>query len=358
MDEHSTKRRHCFAKCRFIAAFAAVSLLFGMFCGVIPSQAAGTNEKAGTKGKTAIGKRGEEVLLVPSGEAFGVRFSVKGALVIRVEEGSTAEKGGILPGDLILAIGNEELTDASSLPEMLEKWANKNVTLKIRRGGNEEELNIPLGLREERFGVSLRDMLAGIGTLTFYEPRSGRFAGLGHGICEGNGREVLPIFTGSITDVRITSVNKGFKGAPGQLRGLFCPGNKGSVTVNSKVGIFGKLHEMPDDKKAVPIASKDEVREGKAVILCTVADGAPKEYEVEIEKILSMDADEKNYLIRVTDRELLDCTGGIVQGMSGSPILQNGKLVGAVTHVLIEDPQRGYGIYIGNMTKRMNEMTE
>ena len=305
----------------------------------------------GTRG--AAGKERKTVYLIPCGTPFGVRFYTDGALIRRVNEGSAAESAGLAAGDLIVGVNGEKV---GSIPEFfaaLEKSGGEVRISYVRTGAQEEAtLRKPEKGGEEALGLRLRDMMAGIGTLTYYDPETGLFAGLGHGICRDGTAELLPLGRGSITDVRITSVKKGERGSPGQLRGLFCPGERGVLKKNEAQGVFGVMTGAPPEGEALPAARFEEVRAGKAEILCTVGSEGRARYKVEIEKIFGDGGDGKNYLLRVTDERLLEAAGGIVQGMSGSPILQNGRIVGAVTHVLVEDPAKGYGIYIGNMLEK------
>lgn len=195
--------------------------------------------------------------------------------------------------------------------------------------------------------------MAGIGTMTFYDPQSGVFGALGHGVTDTDTGKLLPLDHGSIMDASVKGVRKGELSAPGELRGEFdLTRDSGTLYANTEQGIFGTLTaedaaHMTED--AIPIAKKSEVTTGAATILCTVEGAETREYDIEVEKICTLSGETRNLLLRVTDEELLARTGGVVQGMSGSPIIQNGKLVGAVTHVLVNDPTRGYGIFIENM---------
>ncbi len=196
----------------------------------------------------------------------------------------------------------------------------------------------------------IRDSSAGIGTLTLYQPTTDVVAGLGHAICDVDTGEILPISSGDLVWANITGVIKGQSGAPGELIGEFTNKHIGKVMINCEAGIYGIADKAPINAKSYPVAMRQEVRDGKATILCTVNGTEPKEYEIMIEKVnLSDSGTTKNMVIRVTDPELLEVTGGIVQGMSGSPILQDGKLVGAITHVFVNQPTRGYGIFAENM---------
>ena len=193
--------------------------------------------------------------------------------------------------------------------------------------------------------------------MTYYNPETGEFAGLGHGICDVDTELLMPLLSGSVVDVEITDIIKGRKGTPGELKGDFDTFKKGSITNNTTHGVYGIMNTAPDEisLESMEIGLKDELKLGKAKILCELDENGIKEYEIEITKIKNRDEDGKNFLISITDEELLSKTGGIVQGMSGSPIIQNGKLVGAVTHVLVSDSKKGFGIFIENMLSKNKE---
>ena len=194
---------------------------------------------------------------------------------------------------------------------------------------------------------------AGIGTMTFFDPQSGTFGALGHGVTDVDTGQLLPLDHGSIMDASVKAVKKGERASPGELKGDFdLTRDSGTLYANTECGIFGKLSAEDAAKitgAALPIAKKDEIKTGRATILATVSGNETREYDIEIEKIYSPSGSTRNLLLRVTDEELLAQTGGVVQGMSGSAILQDGKIIGAVTHVLLDDPSRGYGIFIENM---------
>ena len=206
---------------------------------------------------------------------------------------------------------------------------------------------------EKQLGVLLKDSSAGIGTITYINEDSLSFAGLGHGICDSSDGKLLNIKNGYVSDVKITDINKGKAGIPGELKGEIDTKKNGKIVINSEVGVFGVFSAPIQGKKdKISIASKEEIKPGKAKIICTLDDNQRKEYNVEISRIQHFtDSKTKNFIVKVTDEELLAKTGGIVQGMSGSPIIQDNKLIGAVTHVLVNDPTTGYGIFIENMLK-------
>jgi stage IV sporulation protein B len=201
-----------------------------------------------------------------------------------------------------------------------------------------------------KVGLWVRDSTAGIGTVTFIDKNTGTFGGLGHGVCDVDTGLLMPLESGSVVDVEVTGVVKGEPQNPGELRGNFSRVTSGNLFVNHETGVFGKINDADRvSGEVVPIGNKNSVHEGKVYIYTTILGTTPEKYEAEIIKINSDSGKTKNFMVRVTDKRLLEKTGGIVQGMSGSPILQDGKLIGAVTHVLINDPQKGYGIFIENM---------
>ncbi|MBQ8725469.1 MAG: SpoIVB peptidase, partial [Oscillospiraceae bacterium] len=203
-------------------------------------------------------------------------------------------------------------------------------------------------------GIWVRDSLAGVGTMTFYDPKSCTFGGLGHPICDGDTGVCIPIGEGSACPISISSLIKSQSGDPGMLEGTFQKGNNiGTLLSNSSCGVFGKLSSDIPEGETVPMAFKQEIEEGEAEIICTISGEEPQHYTIIIEDIDYNGTDNtKNMVIRITDKDLLKKTGGIVQGMSGSPIIQNGKLAGAVTHVFVDDPERGYGIFCENMYRQ------
>jgi stage IV sporulation protein B len=201
----------------------------------------------------------------------------------------------------------------------------------------------------------LRDGAAGLGTLTFVDPESGLFGGLGHGICDADSGEVIMMDSGEVLGVILGGIHKGESGKPGELCGVLTDRDMGDLTLNSECGVFGVLvspSAIMGDK--IPIGHRDEVTEGEAKIISTLKNGKSAEYKIEIYDIDRDSDGSKSFRIRVTDETLKSLTGGIVRGMSGSPIIQNGKLIGAVTHVLVADPTEGYGIFIENMLQFTN----
>ena len=306
-----------------------------------------------------------DLKLYPGGMPFGVRFLTEGVTVVGFsdfeENGSKvnpAEAAGLKVGDVILQVDGLPLESATDLTERIEACEGKPLALKCRRGKREMEIQLsPVwSTSENRYktGIWVRDSGAGIGTVTFLLPETGAFAGLGHGICDADSGEPVPIRRGSVSDVTISSVVKGAPGDPGELKGYFNAGKVGSLLGNSSFGVWGVYTDLPAlSCNAMSVATRGEVEEGDATILCTLADNVTREYSVRLSNVNRETDGAKCFSVTVTDPSLLEQTGGIVQGMSGSPILQNGKLVGAVTHVLVNDPTTGYGIFIENMLARM-----
>ena len=305
----------------------------------------------------------EKNKLVPCGNVFGVKFFTKGVLVIKLSEiecadglVSPAKNAGIEVGDIIVKVNSKEINTVEEMSAEIEKSKGQGLEIVYERQGKTErcELVPVLSLSDRKYktGIWVRDSTAGIGTMTYYDPETGVFAGLGHGICDVDTGELMPLLRGSVVDVDVTDIIRGRRGMPGELKGDFDSIKKGVLTDNTDVGVYGVMDEMPvPDGKMYEIGLEDEMSEGTASILCELDDEGIVEYSVEISEIMNDDGMGKNFVITVTDERLVEKTGGIVQGMSGSPVIQNGKLVGAVTHVLVNNPKKGYGIFIGNMLK-------
>ncbi len=299
----------------------------------------------------------EEIMLIPSGAPFGVRMLMDGIMVIGFGEVAgndghccPALDAGLQEGDIIQEVNREALTGTAAFRDAAA--SGQPLLLTVQRGEQtlETTLSPAYSLTDGVYqtGLWVRDSTAGIGTLTYCEPASGCFGGLGHPICDPDTGELIPLGSGEADSVTISGTIRGTAGAPGQLQGYFSADAPiGTLSCNSQCGIFGQLDLLPDTP-AVPMALKQEITLGEAVILTTVSGTEPEAYTVEITSLDYTD-DTRNMVIEVTDERLLDITGGIVQGMSGSPILQNGHLVGAVTHVFVADPSKGYGIFAENM---------
>ncbi len=300
--------------------------------------------------------------LYPGGVPFGVKFLTEGILVVGfcdVDNGAKKENpsaaAGLKIGDRIVAINGKTPISSAELNELADKSGGKPITVEYVRFGNRYTCKLtPVYSKSEgcyKTGLYVKDNGAGIGTVTYIVPDSLAFGGLGHGICEGESGRLMPISRGSVLDVTINGVVKGQVGEPGEVKGYFSSSKTGSLLKNSSCGVFGVFATLPKSLPSEPLslALRDELHEGKAYIYCTLDESGPKKYEIEISNINREEKDGKCFTVKVTDKRLLDVTGGIVQGMSGSPIIQDGKLAGAVTHVLINDPTSGYGIFIENM---------
>ena len=288
--------------------------------------------------------------LIPVGQVVGLQLQNGTVTVSELAADSPAKVAGVQSGDCILRIDGKAVACAQDIRSHLSSCGD-TVTLDIRRQERLFQLQVAPQRTAEgaRLGLYLRDGVTGIGTITFYDPDTGVFGTLGHGVNDPGG-SLVAMQSGLAYPARVQSVRKGKAGSPGQLVGAIRDANAlGELTRNTSQGLFGKTNRaLPG--QALPVASYQEVRPGEASILSTVEGASPQEYSVEILKIYAKDRrGGRNMLIKVTDPRLLETTGGIVQGMSGSPIIQDGKLIGAVTHVLVNDPTTGYGIFIENM---------
>lgn len=300
--------------------------------------------------------------LVPLGRTVGVTMDTKGLLVLGTGavDGEQEPSRGILEaGDLILQANGREMENKEAFLETVENCGGQSVTLRVERGGAEREVAVTPAFSEAeqayKLGVWIRDSIQGIGTVTFYDPKDGSFGALGHGVYDVDTGGLMAIREGSLTGMELTDVVKGQKGEPGELTGIVEMEEKlGKIQKNTEVGIYGKAAGGIFGGKAIPVATLDEIQRGSAVILSDLEGKGVQEYTIEISSIdRSGDKKHKDMTLRITDPRLLEKTGGIVQGMSGSPILQDGKLVGAVTHVFSKDPTRGYGIFIENMMSQL-----
>ena len=288
-------------------------------------------------------------MLVPVGRIIGLQLKSEAVTVAAFDDvlGREAKDAGLRIGDQILSVNGFPIREAEDVAEALE--GRTSVAVTVRRGSKETTMEIPLQTTADgkRLGVYLRQGIGGIGTITWYDPETGKFGALGHGVSDSSGA-LLRMTGGSAYDAFVESVKKGKAGAPGQLRG--CADSAcGELLRNTPQGVFGRTSQSWEGAP-IPVAAYEEITPGQATIRATVQAGEPQDYSVEILKIYPRDrGDGRNLLLKVTDPRLLEATGGIVQGMSGSPILQDGKLIGAVTHVLVNDPTAGYGIFIENM---------
>ena len=283
------------------------------------------------------------------GQTVGIRLQEEGVTITGFTENGSAADSGLKAGDRILRINDTEITTAAEIGGLIGSGGPVAVT--VERDGREAEYLLQPVQSEGRWllGLRIRDSVAGIGTLTFYDPESGAYGALGHGVTSPEGDGLLSLTGGELIPSSVSGVERGKRGTAGRLLGEFDQTVRlGTVAKNTGCGIFGVMAAGRDLGIGCAVAERGEIRTGPAVIRSNVSGTEVQEYDVQILKIYPNEP-ERNLLIEVTDPNLLAQTGGIVQGMSGSPIIQNGKLVGAVTHVLVNDPTRGYGIFIENM---------
>lgn len=311
----------------------------------------------------------EAPMLIPSGEPFGLKILTDGVIVtdfgaVEGELGphSPAKEAGLLEGDIIVSANGIKISTGNQLTEAVQLDSTQTRLTVVR---NNRQMSITLTPEKSKtdglykLGIWTRDSCAGIGTVTYYDPQNGTYGGLGHSVCDADTGEILPLSYGETVPVCINSVVKGVNGYPGELCGSFMSATaNGNILVNTECGVFGECGTIPR-RQAIPMAYKQEIEIGEAMIYTTVDGMSPKSYSIMIEKVnYNSESQVKNMVIRITDRELLSKTGGIVQGMSGSPIIQNGKLVGAVTHVFVNDISRGYAVFAENMYNISSSLCE
>lgn len=306
--------------------------------------------------------------LVPMGCAVGIQMNTNGIMVVGLTADETsgtaspAGDAGILPGDLIVKLGAADVTTAADFMAAVEALDGEDVSVTVRRGERLIQYTVKPEVGEDgacRLGVWLRDGVSGIGTITFYDPANGIYGALGHAINDMDTGLIMPLGKGSIMEATVVDVRRGAAGSPGELCGCYDAEKcRGSILLNTACGIYGIMSaEAPAGGTALPVAAEDEIVLGKATILSNVSGQDVKEYEVEITRVYRNDDSGRSMMISVTDPDLLAATGGIVQGMSGSPIVQDGRIIGAVTHVFVSDPTQGYGLYIDWMLQEAESAT-
>ncbi len=303
-----------------------------------------------------------DIEVIPLGELVGIKLYTKGLLVVDCARFETQDNhaaqpamdAGLRIGDIIVSINGQEIESIEHFSMLMNNIGGQKAEMVFFREDKQHKVSIrpklAKGANQYRIGVWVRDSMAGVGTVTFCRVDNKKFAALGHGIVDADVGAVYRVNNGDISDATILNVQKGTKGEPGEIQGAFSENGHifGSIEGNTPKGIYGTMYELPK-AAAVKVAARGEIKEGPATIMCRIG-SAVEEYNIEIQKLLPASSESaKSMLIKVTDEKLLSQTGGIVQGMSGSPILQNGKLIGAVTHVFINDPTRGYGIYADHM---------
>ncbi len=340
-----------FQKAKGVLRGGAALLLAVLLCGAAPFGAGVTARAAGGDSSARM--------LVPVGHTVGIKLFARGVLVVKLSDGGTPAKScGLQTGDVIVKCGGVSVTSTEQFQTLLQENGGDATDLQVRRDGENVTLSVSPQQNDQgqyAIGAWIRDSMAGIGTMTYYDPESGAFGALGHGITDVDTAQLMPFSSGSILPSTVKAVKKGAAGQAGELRGDFdLTQDLGTLSANTAAGVFGTVEAdgfAANLSQALPVAAASEVRTGPAVILSNVEGDNVQEYDVEILQIVSNSADGRDLVLSVTDPELIAATGGIVQGMSGSPILQDGKFVGAVTHVLLNDPTKGYGILMETMLK-------
>ena len=294
--------------------------------------------------------------LVPGGKAIGIRMTTQGVVVAGVSEvesggvkKSPAAEAGIAPGDVIVRLGPAQISSAAGFIAAVAKLDGTPVAVQVTRQGKTKQFTVTPAKDADgklRLGLWLRDGVTGVGTVTFYDPASGVYGALGHGITDTDTGVLLPLGEGSVSKAAVTGLTKGESGKPGQLDGSSdISSSCGSILMNTEYSIFGIMQSGSVEGDPIECGT---IKTGPAAILTTISGDTAKEYSIEVNRVYH-DTDGDRVMITVTDKALLAATGGIVQGMSGSPIIQGGNLVGAVTHVFVNDPTHGYGLSIQDM---------
>lgn len=302
------------------------------------------------------------------GGIFGIKLYTDGVIVVSADSVETengtvnpATKAGMKVGDIITEVNGETVTSVNHLAQLFQQSNGTELSVSVLRSGEQKTVKFKTYLDKisgkYKAGIWVRDSTAGIGTVTFYNDDCS-FAGLGHGVYDVDTEDIMPIKSGEMSEAYISGFYKSSAGNVGELCGVFTGNSNGILCLNNEYGIYGYTDSCVAGKK-LPVAVKQEVKEGEAQIYCTVDEGEPRYYDIKIIKVnTNSPSVNKDMVIEITDEELLEKTGGILQGMSGSPIIQNGMLIGAVTHVFVNNPKQGYGIFAERMVEicQSNEM--
>ncbi len=308
--------------------------------------------------KTTVINNAKRQYVVLGGENFGIKIYTNGVVIVgmdcvETENGTKnpAKEAGFKVGDIIKTVDGVFVQSNSHFAKIMQSSNGEELTIKIERQGKEQNISFRT-LKEKdtnkyRAGLWVRDSTAGLGTISFYNPENGSFAGLGHGVYDIDTGKILPLGKGEVCSVTINDIYESKKGNIGELCGILDSKVKGTLCINCEMGVYGFV--TCPQKEKIPVAIKSEVKTGKAQIACSVNNKVDY-YDIEITKVYSKSPSvNKDMVIKITDEKLIDITGGIVQGMSGSPIIQNGMLVGAVTHVFVNNPKQGYAILAEKM---------
>ena len=316
----------------------------------------------------------DDIEVIPVGKIVGLKLYTNGVLVVgmsEIEDESSRlvkpyENTNIQEGDMIIEINGEEIESIQNLKTVVNNTSGNDVEIKLLRDGTTVVVSnikpVKVSKDEYKLGLWVKDAATGVGTMTYYEPKSNKFALLGHGITDADTNSLIYIDSGELVTSKVVSVKKGASGEPGEIRGTILKQKTiGKVNKNTNFCVFGELEDLTtlniDTSKKYKIALRNEIKEGRAKILCSTDDSNKvQEFEIEIEKVYTdNDSNNKSMLIRITDDKLIEKTGGIIRGLSGAPIIQNGKFIGAVTNVLVSNPKIGYGIFADLMIKEMNK---
>lgn len=309
------------------------------------------------------------IKVIPIGKVIGLRLYTNGVLVVGRSEIEDKNNNLVNPcndikeGDTILEINDTEVDNIASMKKIIKESKGSKLKVNLNRDGNVITSNItPVESldREYKVGLWVKDAATGVGTMSFYEPTTGLFAVLGHGIVDSDTNTLIDIDSGELLNSKVLYIEKGKIGTPGEIKGTILNQKKiGNVKLNTKYGVYGKLENLTslniDTSSAIEVALRDEIKIGPAKIICSISDNISREYDIEIQNIyFDNDSSNKSMLIKITDEELLEKTGGIVRGLSGAPIIQNGKFIGAITNVFVSNPEMGYAIFADLMIKQLN----
>lgn len=352
--------------------FAVRGVALCLAAAVVLMGTVGTAKAAEAVPAAFFSASGERRTVIPMGRAVGIKMFSDGVMVVGLSElagesGQTApaKDCGLRQGDIITHINNTQVDTIEEVQTVLQDLEGEQMSIRAMRGDKQVQLTgraVQCTDGTYKLGAWIRDSMAGIGTMTFYDPDSGIFGALGHSINDIDTALLMPLESGSIMFASVSDVKKGEAGAPGELHGAFQVNNDlGELYANTPGGVFGTLTDesMTEGLQPMPVALRKEVKTGPATILSNIAGNTVEEYTVEITKVYPAGSnDTRELMVKVTDPRLLEATGGIVQGMSGSPILQNGRVVGAVTHVLVNDPTQGYGILAQTMLDQAGQAAQ
>lgn len=326
------------------------------------------SEKQNSSEKISDTDNYEETLVYLGGYPVGLKLYADGVVIVGTESVdtangnvNTADRAGLKVGDIIKKVNNETVSTNNQVSEIIENSGGENISFYVERDGKSFEVTFKseFSVSENKYkaGLWIRDSSAGIGTVTFCT-QDGYFAALGHAVCDIDTKTALPISQGECTDAEITGCIKGSNGSAGELCGYLDRDSTGYIYSNEDIGVYGEFFSVKENYPLYPIAKSSEVKTGEAEIYTTLDNGAIEKYTVAIEKIDADSKENKNLIIKVTDNGLIEKTGGIIQGMSGSPIIQNGKIIGAVTHVFLNEPTGGYGIFAETMYNNLEIIAE